>query len=33
MRMAFVEDSWYKPQGYEYRLDLTTISRSNLRWY
>ncbi|ALC20740.1 hypothetical protein ACH46N_18240 [Streptomyces pristinaespiralis] len=33
MRMAFAEDSWYGPQGYESRVDLTTVSRSNLRWY
>lgn len=33
MRMAFSADAWYGPQGHESRVDLTTVSRSDLRWY
>ncbi|MEV4335260.1 hypothetical protein AB0K02_32990 [Streptomyces sp. NPDC049597] len=33
MRMAFSADARYGPQGHESRLDLTTVSRRDLRWY
>ncbi|MDQ0845195.1 hypothetical protein [Streptomyces sp. V1I6] len=33
MRMAFAADPWYGPQGYESRVDLTAVSRRDLRWY
>lgn len=33
MHMAFAEDSWYGPKGYETRPDLTTVFRCDLRWY
>jgi hypothetical protein len=31
--MACSADSWYGPQGHESRVDLTSVSRRDLRWY
>jgi hypothetical protein len=31
--MACSADSWYGPQGHDSRVDLTSVSRRDLRWY
>ncbi|MFE5242379.1 MULTISPECIES: hypothetical protein [unclassified Streptomyces] len=31
--MTFEKDAWYGPQGHEPRLDLTSVSSRDLRWY
>ncbi|MGN9794769.1 hypothetical protein ACTMTU_27205 [Streptomyces sp. OZ13] len=33
MHLAYSADARYGPQGHESRVDLTAVSRSDLRWY